>query len=78
MTKLQTWISGERGRAAALAAHLNVSRSRVSQMCEEGVPTRHMLAVRDFTNNDVTLEDMVISRTPRAIDLSAAKEVAHG
>lgn len=64
MTKLQTWITAERGRASALAAHLQVSRSRISQMVEAGVPPKYMLAVRDFTANEVTLEDMVSTRTP--------------
>lgn len=78
MTKLQSWISAKRGRAKALAAHLHVSRSRVSQMLDEGVPKKHMLAIRDFTNNNVTLEDMVVTRTPCQPELATQKEVAHG
>jgi len=66
MTKLKTWISGGRGRASSLAAHLQVSRCRISQMAERGVPVQYMLAVRDFTAGDVSLEDMVVARTPPA------------
>lgn len=64
MAKLHTWITAERGRASALAAHLQVSRSRVSQMVEAGVPAKYMLAIRDFTGGAVTLEDMVAAKTP--------------
>ena len=76
MTKLQTWITAKRGRASALAAHLQVSRSRISQMVTSGVPPKLMLAVRDFTANEVTLEDMVSARTP---DVATAhtQDMAH-
>lgn len=74
MTKLQTWIKAERGRASALATHLKVSRSRISQMAEAGVPVPYMLAVRDFTAGSVTLEDMVATRTLAA----QTQEQAHG
>lgn len=61
---LKTWLTTERGRATALAAHLGVTDGRISQMADEGVPTRHMFRVRDFTNNAVTLESMVQAKTP--------------
>ena len=60
---LKTWLDAERGRATALAAHLGVSLSRVSQMSDDGVPPKYMLAVRDFTGGEVTLESLVQART---------------
>jgi DNA-binding transcriptional regulator YdaS (Cro superfamily) len=62
---LQQWLIAERGRHKALAAHLKVSPGRVSQMAQAGVPIKFMLAVRDFTRGEVTLEDMVKARTPK-------------
>jgi len=64
--KLKSWLEAERGRAKALADHLNVSIARVSQMSQDGVPPKYMLAVRDFTNGSVTLESLVEARTPDA------------
>lgn len=61
---LKNWLDAERGRYTALANHLDVSVSRVSQMADNGVPTKHMLAVRAFTDGEVTLEEMVEERTP--------------
>lgn len=61
---LKSWLKAERGRSAALAAHLNVSRGRISQMADDGVPPGLMLKVRDFTAGEVTLESLVEDRTP--------------
>lgn len=61
--ELKTWLNQERGRATALAAFLNLSPGRISQIAEEGVPKKYMLLVRDFTENAVTLEAMVLPRT---------------
>lgn len=72
MLKLKTWLDAERGRATALANHLGLTLSRISQFAEDGVPPKYMLAVRDFTNGDVTLDSLVRQRTP------AAQEVSHG
>jgi hypothetical protein len=33
-------------------------------MADDGVPPKYMLAVRDFTEGAVTLEEMVQARTP--------------
>lgn len=62
--KLKTWLNEERGRATALAAELKVSIGRISQMADDGVPPKYMLAVRAFTKDAVTLESMVQDRTP--------------
>lgn len=59
---LKTWLAKERGRSTALAGHLGVSAGRISQMAEDGVPPRYMLAVRDFTRNEVSLEEIVSAR----------------
>lgn len=64
MLKLKTWLDAERGRATALANHLGLTLSRVSQFADDGVPPKYMLAVRDFTKGKVTLDSMVRERTP--------------
>ena len=63
---LKTWLDQERGRYTALATHLGVTVGRVSQIADEGVPAKYMLAVRDFTRSEVQLESMVLARTPNA------------
>lgn len=63
---LKPWLDAERGRYKALATHLQVSTGRISQMADEGVPPKYMLAVRDFTNGEVSLEELVQARTPDA------------
>lgn len=68
---IRTWLEQERGRTTALAAHLGVSLGRVSQMAQEGVPTKHMLAVRDFTAGSVSLEEMVGARTPELAEFDS-------
>ena len=65
MTALKDWLVGKRGRSVALAAHLGVGKSRVSQMAAEGVPKRYMLKVRDFTNGEVSLESMLQEHAER-------------
>lgn len=61
---LKTWLDAERGRYKALADYLGVTAGRISQMADDGVPTKYMLAVRDFTNGAVSLEALVVARTP--------------
>ena len=56
---LNTWLEAEKGRAAALATHFNVTKAAVSQWKGNGVPVAHMKAGRDFTGGAVTLEEMV-------------------
>lgn len=62
--KLKIWLLAERGRTVSLARHLGVSKGRVSQMAEVGVPPKYMLAIRDFTKAEVSLESLVEDRTP--------------
>jgi DNA-binding transcriptional regulator YdaS (Cro superfamily) len=62
--ELKEWLGAERGRHKELAAHLGLSPGRLSQMADDGVPTKYMLTVRDFTGGVVTLEEMVQERTP--------------
>lgn len=59
MIDLKTWLSQERGRAKALAACLGVSKARMSQIARGEVPREHLLAVRDFTGGEVSLEAML-------------------
>lgn len=60
---LTHWLEAEKGRAAALALHLGVTRSAVSQWKANGVPVNSMKAVRDFTEGAVTLDEMVPETT---------------
>ena len=59
MIDLKTWLSQERGRAKALAACLGVSKARMSQIARGEVPREHLIAVRDFTGGEVSLEAML-------------------
>lgn len=56
---LNSWLDAERGRMSAMASHFKVSVSAISQWRANGVPVDRMKAVRDYTGNDVTLEEMV-------------------
>ena len=56
---IATWLGQEKGRSAALAAHFGVSASAVSQWKTNGVPLAFMKRVRDYTNGEVTLDEMV-------------------
>lgn len=53
------WLDAERGRQTRVAEHFNVTPSAVSQWRQNGVPPDNMLAVRDFTGGEVTLEEML-------------------
>lgn len=66
MTNLKQWLGAERGRHAALAEHLGVTPGRVTQMAEDGVPKRHMMAVHAFTKRAVTLKAMLSQPTKEA------------
>lgn len=57
--KLNDWLDSEVGRATKLAAHFGLSLSAVTQWRSNGVPVDRMKSVRDFTGNDVTLEEMI-------------------
>lgn len=70
--KLNEWLNKEVGRSAKLAAHFNRTPGAISQWRKNGVPVNFMTSVRDFTDGEVTLEDML----PEKPDLTA-KAVAH-
>ena len=70
--KLNEWLNKEVGRASRLSSHFGRTASAVSQWRTNGVPTDLMKSVRDFTNNEVTLEDML----PDAQAASPHKEAA--
>lgn len=74
--ELKTWLDAGRGRATALAAHLNLSIGRISQMADRGVPPKYMLPVRDFTKGEVSLESLVQTRAGSLHE--PTKEAAHG
>jgi DNA-binding transcriptional regulator YdaS (Cro superfamily) len=60
---LKTWLEAERGRSKALADHLDVTAGRITQMANDGVPPKFMLAVRRFTGGKVTLASLLKDRT---------------
>jgi DNA-binding transcriptional regulator YdaS (Cro superfamily) len=59
--KLKQWLDDGVGRAKALADHLGVSASMVSQMAAETVriPPANYTLIRDFTSNEVSIEEML-------------------
>lgn len=57
--QLKHWLDSERGRYGALATHLGVSLSRVSQIARDGVPKTYLLTIRDYTDGAVSIEDML-------------------
>ena len=42
-----------------MAAHIGVSKARMSQMVSGGVPRDYLIAVRDFTQGEVSLESLL-------------------
>ena len=60
---IESWLKGERGRSLALASHLGVTQSRVSQFAADGVPVKYMTAVVDFTGGEVSLDELVRARS---------------
>lgn len=76
--KLKNWLNQERGRATALAAFLNLSLGRISQIADEGVPKKYLLRVQSFTNNEVTLEAMLLPKPDTPAQPATPLEVSHG
>jgi DNA-binding transcriptional regulator YdaS (Cro superfamily) len=56
---LSDWLAEESGRMTLMAAHFSVNKTAVWSWKVHGVPASRMKAVRDFTQGQVTLEDMV-------------------
>ena len=75
MKNLKTWLDEERGRSLMLSRHLGLSQGRITQIASDGIPDKYKLAIRDFTNGEVTLESMVVTRLNAA---PAQQEVNHG
>ncbi len=59
--KFSTWLDAAKGRAKAAARHFNRSKAAISQW-RTGVPMDLMLQVRDYTNQEVSLEEMLQER----------------
>ena len=57
--QLSTWLDQEKGRTAALAEHFQITLSAVTQWRTNGVPKERMKEVRDFSCNQITLEEML-------------------
>lgn len=64
--KLTTWLDADRGRLTAMASHFGLTQSAVSQWRANGIPPGRMKAVRDFTGNEVTLDEMLPDATTPA------------
>lgn len=66
--QLKEWLDAERGRYVALAEHLGVSKSMVSQMAcgHVRVPPVHYARIRDFTGGQVSIEDLLPTSTASA------------
>ena len=62
---LKTWCEAVAGRQAALAEHLKVSASAVSQAVNDGrrVPPDWYRGIVEFTSGDVDFDDLV----PKAV-----------
>lgn len=67
-----TWLDAERGRASRVAAHFKVSISAVTQWRDK-VPPDRMLALRQLTGGEVTLEEMLGSFGPSRALAAAAQ-----
>lgn len=68
---LTEWLAAEKGRAAALAQHFDVSPAAVSQWKTNGVPVANMKEVREFTGGVVSLDEMVPDPKVRAQEAKA-------
>lgn len=65
---LANWLDAERGRSTRLAHHFGLTLPAITQWRANGVPVNRMKAVRDFTNGEVTLDDML----PEPFEVKAA------
>ncbi len=61
------WLDAGRGRLTAVATAFGLTPGAVSQWRESGVPVARMKAVRDLSNGEVTLEDMVPESLSRPV-----------
>ena len=59
--KFSTWLDAEKGRTTSVARHFKRTLGAISQW-RKGVPPKRMTDLRDFTNGDVTLEEMLAER----------------
>lgn len=57
--KLTEWLDAEVGRTSRLAEHFDIFTNAVTQWRTNGVPPARMKAVRDFTDGEVTLDEMI-------------------
>lgn len=64
--KLNEWLDKEIGRASKMSLHFGRTASAVSQWRTNGVPVDLIKSVRDFTNGEVTLEELLPSPQEKA------------
>jgi len=53
------WLDGEHGRSTRIAERFKVSRSAVSQWRANGVPRDLILDIHEFTEREVSVEELV-------------------
>lgn len=53
------WLKAENGRYRALSERFGVTVQAISQWRHNGVPRDKIIAMRDFTGGEVTLEEML-------------------
>jgi DNA-binding transcriptional regulator YdaS (Cro superfamily) len=76
--KLKTWLNDELGRTTRLAECFGVTRSAISQWHTNGVPKKHMRQVREITQAQVSIEEMLPeSAAPRSLATGAPQGRAH-
>lgn len=71
--KFSEWLDAEKGRTKAVAEHYGRTLSAISQW-RIGVPQGRMLSLMEFTNNEVSLEEMLIERAEAAQRGSSSQE----
>ena len=64
--KLSSWLDEKRGRRKAMACFFGVTKGAVTHWAAHGVPPARMKSVRDYTQGEVTLEEMLPEASPAA------------
>jgi DNA-binding transcriptional regulator YdaS (Cro superfamily) len=63
LMKFNDWLSKQKRGTALLAAYFKVSPAAVSQWRTKGVPIDRMLDIQSITNGEVTVQEMIESRS---------------
>lgn len=65
---LEEWLRCERGRLTKMARFFRVTPAAVSQWAANGAPRERLLEIREFTHGEVSLEEMLSTRSDRRTD----------